>query len=70
MKKQRIGAIILAGAMVLGMTGCGNKANAYNKYVTLGEYKGIEYTKVVAEVTDDDIQMEIDSFLDLSLIHI
>lgn len=38
MRKQKIGTIILAGTMVLGMTGCGNsKANAYNKYVTLGE---------------------------------
>lgn len=65
MKKQRVGAIVLAGVIVLGMTGCGNsKAKAYSKYVTLGEYKGIEYTKTVAEVTDDDVQSEIDSFLE------
>ncbi|MBE5925200.1 MAG: trigger factor [Lachnospiraceae bacterium] len=64
MKKQRIGAIILAGAMVLSMTGCGNnKAKSYSKYVELGEYKGIEYTKEVAEVTDDDIQSKLDSFV-------
>lgn len=64
MKKQRVGAIILASAMVLGMTGCGNKANAYNKYVTLGDYVGVEYTKTVVEVTDDDVQAEVDAFLD------
>ena len=64
MKKQKIGAIVLAGAMVLSMTGCGNsKAKAYSKYVTLGDYKGIEYTKTVAEVTDDDVQAELDSFV-------
>ena len=64
MKKQRIGAIILAGAMMLSMTGCGNsKAKAYSKYVTLGDYKGIEYTKTVTEVTDDDIQSQLDSFV-------
>ena len=64
MKKQKIGAIILAGVMVMGMTGCGNsKASAYNKYVTLGEYKGIEYTKTVKEVTDSDVQAELDSFV-------
>lgn len=65
MKKQRIGAIVLAGAMVLGMTGCGNSiAKAYSKYVTLGDYTGIEYTKDVAEVTDAEIQAELDSFLE------
>lgn len=64
MRKQRIGAIVLAGAMILSMTGCGNsKAKAYSKYVTLGDYKGIEYTKTVAEVTDDDVQAELDSFV-------
>lgn len=65
MKKQRIAAVVLAGAMLLSMTGCGNnKANAYKKYVELGEYKGIEYTKEVAEVTDEDIQGRLDSFVE------
>ncbi len=64
MKKQRTGAIVLAGVMLLSMTGCGNsKANAYSKYVELGEYTGIEYTKTVAEVTDEDIQNKLDSFV-------
>lgn len=64
MNKQRTGAIVLAGVMLLSMTGCGNsKANAYSKYVELGEYKGIEYTKTVAEVTDEDIQDKLDSFV-------
>lgn len=64
MKKQKISTIILAGVMVLGMTGCGNsKANAYSKYVTLGEYKGIEYTKTVQEVTEEDVQSELDYFV-------
>ncbi len=65
MKKQRVGAIVLAGMMMLSMTGCGNsKAKAYSKYVTLGDYKGIEYTKTVAAVTEDDIQSKLDSFVD------
>lgn len=64
MKKQRTGAIVLASVMLLSMTGCGNsKANAYNKYVELGEYKGIEYTKTVADVTDEDVQGRLDSFV-------
>lgn len=63
MKKQRIAAVVLVGVMLLSMTGCGNsKAKTYSKYVELGEYKGIEYTKVVTEVTDEDIQSKLDSF--------
>lgn len=62
--KKRIGAFLLAGAMLLSMTGCGNnKASDYSKYVELGEYKGIEYSRSVVEVTDDEVQAEIDSFL-------
>lgn len=65
MKKVRIGAIVLAGVMVLGLTGCGsNKVKYYNKYVKLGDYKGIEYTMDITEVTDDDIQSKLDSFVD------
>ena len=57
MKKQKMAALLLTGVMVLGMTGCGNsKAKAYSKYVELGQYKGIEYTKTVKEVTEQDIQ--------------
>lgn len=62
--KKRIGAFLLAGVMLLSMTGCGNgKAGDYSKYVELGEYKGIEYTKTEVEVTDDEVQAEIDTFL-------
>lgn len=62
--KKRIGAFLLAGVMMLSLAGCSdNKAKDYSKYVELGEYKGIEYTKTVAEVTEDDIQAQIDSFL-------
>ncbi len=65
MKKQRTAAFILAGAMLLGLTGCGNnKAKSYSKYVELGQYKGIEYTKTVAEVTEEDVQSRLDSFVE------
>lgn len=64
MKKHGIGAFLLAGAMILGLTGCGSsKAKYYNKYVKLGDYKGIEYSLDIAEVTEDDIQNKLDSFL-------
>lgn len=65
MDKKKIGAVVLAGVMVLSMTGCGsNKAKAYSKYVELGDYKGIEYTKTVDQVTEEDIQSRIDTFLE------
>ncbi len=65
MKKQRTAAFILAGAMLLGLTGCGNnKAKSYSKYVELGQYKGIEYTKTVEEVTEEDVQSRLDSFVE------
>lgn len=64
MKKQSVGAIILAGIMVLGMTGCGNsKAKSYSKYVELGEYKGIKYTKTVEEVTDKQVDDKMTAFI-------
>ncbi len=64
MKKQRIGATLLVGAMILSLAGCGNnKAKSYSKYVKLGEYKGLEYTMDIAEVTDDQVQSRLDSFV-------
>lgn len=64
MKKKGISAILLAGIMVLGMTGCGNsKAKSYSKYVELGEYKGIKYTKTVEEVTDQQVDDKMTAFL-------
>lgn len=62
--KKRLGAFLLAGVMILSMTGCGNnKGKSYSKNVELGKYKGIEYTKTVKEVTDEDVQNQVDSFL-------
>ena len=64
MKKQSIVAGILVGVMMLSLTGCGsNRAKSYSKYVELGEYKGLEYTMDIAEVTDDEIQSRLDSFV-------
>ena len=71
MKIRKISAV-LAGAMVLSvLAGCGKSSDdpikdmqsKYEQYVTLGEYKGVEYTPTHTEVTDDDIQAEIDSLV-------
>lgn len=52
--------------MIAGLTGC-NKAKSdylldidYTDYVKLCDYKGVETTKVVFEVTEEDVQEEID----------
>lgn len=65
MKKQKIGATLLIGAMLLSLTGCGNnRAKSYSKYVKLGEYKGLEYSMDIAEVTDEEVQSRLDSFVE------
>lgn len=70
MKFKRFAKMIAAGvtaAMLL--TGCGdtNPAEAakkkYSDDVILGTYKGVEYTPQHSEVTDDDIQYDIDRLL-------
>jgi trigger factor len=63
--KKRL-AIGLAGVMMISvLTGCGKSQYLldvdYSDYVTLCEYKGVEADKVVFEVSDDEIQEEIDS---------
>ena len=72
MKIKNISAFLI-GAMVLAtLGGCGKKGDDsvkemeenYSKYVTLGEYKGVEYTPQNTEVTDEDVQYEIDSLIE------
>ena len=52
--------------MVASFTGCGKSSSKYlmdidySDYVKLCDYKGVEATKVVFEVTDEDVQEEIE----------
>lgn len=64
--RKRVSAVILAGVMMLSLAGCGknDKASKYSKYVELGDYKGIEYSMDVAEVTDDEVDQQVNSFLE------
>lgn len=67
MKKNdwKLTAVVLSCAFLL--TGCNaensTKMTDYSQYVTLGTYKGIEYTAASTEVTDEEIQAEVDYFL-------
>ncbi len=65
MKKKLIGA--LAALMVVGMMGgCGSENTTVlkdmdvEKYVTIGEYKGLAVTSAVPEITEDDVNAWVD----------
>lgn len=70
-------AALLAGALAL--TGCGKTQSDSNanssatftvtdemaeEYVTLGEYKGLELTKYISEVTDEDVDYARELFME------
>lgn len=67
MKKNRLMALILTGAMLFSMTACGKDPSELvylkdfkpDKYVTLGDYTGLPTTIAAPEVTDDDIDTAI-----------
>ncbi|HOO27447.1 MAG TPA: trigger factor, partial [Lachnospiraceae bacterium] len=53
----------LLGVMVC-VTGCADKSKIKAEdYISLGEYEGLEVTRVSTEVTDEEIQQQIDSIL-------
>ncbi len=67
---KKIIALLLAGVMVIGsLTACKGGAGKsskylmdikYAKYVKLCDYKGAEATKVIYDVTDEDVMEEIE----------
>ena len=62
--KKRISyalGVTCAAALLLG--GC-SSSSTYGKYMTLGEYKGLEVSKIKTEISDDDIEQEISYTLD------
>lgn len=61
--KKRAVALVAALMMIGSLSGCANKAKDYSDYMTLGEYKGLEYTELSTEVTDEELQTEVDYFL-------
>lgn len=58
---RKIALGLVGVMMVAGLTGCGNK-NAYlmdikySKYVKVCDYKNVEATKVIYDVTDEEVQ--------------
>ncbi len=70
--KKRVISLGLIGVLCMGsmlfMTGCGEKApyEGYDlsEYVTVGEYKGLEYEKTKVKVSQSEIDEEIESRLE------
>lgn len=61
MKKQfKLTAVILSLSLLV--LGCGEKTE-YSKYITLGQYKGLEIEEQSIEVTDEEIEAQIESIL-------
>lgn len=64
------GALVLAGTMLLSLlTGCGAYKNSYllnvtySDYVKLGEYKGVEATKVTFDVSQEEIDNAVEEVM-------
>lgn len=68
-KKMRLAAAVMASAVLLGA--CGSKEYVKDiqaeKYVTLGEYKGIELEEVEPSVSDEYVDSYIEYLLSQSL---
>ena len=69
MKKRASVLVSLVLVMAMVMTGCGGDKTVkeydfdLSEYVTVGEYKGLEYTAFDVEVTQEEIDAEIDAVL-------
>lgn len=61
---KKLAVLLLAACTAFSLVGCGSK-ELKNEYVTISEYKGVEIEKEdVAEVTDADVDTEINSRLE------
>ena len=63
MKKKSAVILVSAATALSLLTGC-SSGGTYGKYVTLGTYKGLSVNKIKTEVTDNDVESEIESALD------
>lgn len=65
--KRHATVITIAAVMAMVLTGCSGSGIAYDydlaEYVTVGNYTGIDYTAINVEVTDEEIEDEIEKVL-------
>ncbi len=66
MKKKLalLGAALLGVSMLSGCNSYSTKLPNYSEYVTLGSYSNLEYVPMDTAVTDEDVDMEIDTFIE------
>lgn len=62
MKKRTIYALTISFAASLALTGC--SSSTYGNYVKLGNYKGLEVSKIKSEVTEELLEEELQYVLD------
>lgn len=60
--KKRILPIIIGLCMTMSLVGCGS-GEISNDKITIKQYKGLEITETVLAVTDEDVEMSIESTL-------
>lgn len=68
---RKAAALAVIAAMVLSLTSCGGAKvpdkydySDLSVYLKLGKYKGLTYSKVTPQVTDDDVKDYIDSVIE------
>lgn len=60
MKKRVLAVVAAVSMMAVSAFGCGKSSGTdYSKYVTVGEYKGIEVTDIDTSVTDDELNAQL-----------
>lgn len=64
MKKKNLIIALAAITAASTIAGCSSSSTTYGKYLKLGEYKGLEISKIKTEVLDDDIEYEIETLLE------
>ena len=63
--KKRLAAVLTAALTISVLAGCSSgSATTYGKYIKLGEYKGLKVNQIKTEVTDDDVESEIEYALE------
>lgn len=63
--KKKLSLLTVGVCFVSLLTGCSSgSSGTYSKYVELGTYKGLEITKVKSEVSDDEVQEQLQSILE------